>query len=451
MKQLSRKVLTFITAAMSAYAMADDAVLWWMVDDSATITAQDGTFISNASEYMNAAGLSVNAARVRVSGEGISGDVFLHFYYEDPVENSWKLNGTEAWIESSGNGWSTGFTPASLSGHDLAGLSRESLSFSIELGNIADSGWTTLATSQSAGYAALLQNNHVSFSDLSSAGATAWTPMSYAIPEPSGAILLMLGTAFLALRRRRLNARIVLIGALVFSADAFAAMDDLLIKFSTQGPDRYADGTVVADGETYALVWTAKGAEFAGFNADGTLCDPDNSKLALLAPVAESGHCPKVMFSLRQSFVKNLPDGSWSVYLLDTRTAAGSPAQNEDAAPSRVNRWGLADASIVACDASSTSSLDTSVNCAFAETCSQLPASTPAPRISGITLKDGRVILEVENTVDYLTYNLEGGETPVLGGRHVAKAPKDGSTGRKITLEADATSKVGFFKVVRSE
>lgn len=163
MTQLSRKVLTFIAAAMSAYAMADDAVLWWMVDDSATITAQDGTFISNASEYMNAAGLSVNAARVRVSGEGISGDVFLHFYYEDPDENSWKLNGTEAWIESSGNGWSTGFTPASLSGHDLAGLSRESLSFSIELGNIADSGWTTLATSQSAGYAALLQNNHVSF------------------------------------------------------------------------------------------------------------------------------------------------------------------------------------------------------------------------------------------------------------------------------------------------
>ena len=61
-----------------------------------------------------------------------------------------------------------------------------------------------------------------------------------------------------------------------FALAAMAGQDNLLMKFSTPGPDTYADGkTPVADGECYALVWVKKGATFAGFLADGAVVDPD--------------------------------------------------------------------------------------------------------------------------------------------------------------------------------
>ena len=45
------------------------------------------------------------------------------------------------------------------------------------------------------------------------------------------------------------------------SAVAVAGMNDLLISFSTPGPDKYADGSEVQVGECYSLV---------GTKADGT-------------------------------------------------------------------------------------------------------------------------------------------------------------------------------------
>ena len=57
---------------------------------------------------------------------------------------------------------------------------------------------------------------------------------------------------------------------LLWGGFSFAGITDYVATFSTPGPDRYADGTVVADGECYALVWSPKGSTFAGFSADGT-------------------------------------------------------------------------------------------------------------------------------------------------------------------------------------
>ena len=37
---------------------------------------------------------------------------------------------------------------------------------------------------------------------------------------------------------------------------AFAGMNNVLVSFSTVGPDCYADGATVLDGECSALVWT---------------------------------------------------------------------------------------------------------------------------------------------------------------------------------------------------
>ena len=57
---------------------------------------------------------------------------------------------------------------------------------------------------------------------------------------------------------------------LAIACVAGAGTDDTLIAFSTKGPDRYADGTTVLDGECYALVWSIDG-NFDGFSADGRI------------------------------------------------------------------------------------------------------------------------------------------------------------------------------------
>lgn len=107
----------------------------------------------------------------------------------------------------------------------------------------------------------------------------------------------------------------------VLSAAVFAGMNNVVVSFSSNGPDTYKDGTTVVDGECYALVWTPEGATFGGINADGTAVAP--SKVALAAPLAKDGKCPLVMFQIDEDFAKaNFPGGTWGVYLLDTRVFA---------------------------------------------------------------------------------------------------------------------------------
>ena len=105
------------------------------------------------------------------------------------------------------------------------------------------------------------------------------------------------------------------------AAAGFAGMGDALLSFSTQGPDKYADGTTVLDGERYALVWTADGAEFGGFKADGTLVS-ENDRVVILASLAKDGHCPPTLFQVSEATVDALQGGTYGVYLLDTRVKA---------------------------------------------------------------------------------------------------------------------------------
>lgn len=109
---------------------------------------------------------------------------------------------------------------------------------------------------------------------------------------------------------------IAMIFAGLAAGTLLAGKDNVAITFSTVGPDRYADNTVVADGETYALVWTPASETFAGFNADGTA--KGGSKVFIPAPVAQGGHCPRILLQVDEVEVPKAA-GTWGVYLLDTR------------------------------------------------------------------------------------------------------------------------------------
>lgn len=130
--------------------------------------------------------------------------------------------------------------------------------------------------------------------------------------------------------------------AMAVGLTGFAAQNDKLITFSTPGPDRYADGSTVVDGECYALVWVKNGATFGGFNFDGTVCDAANNALAMIAACADGGRCPGFLFQVPAADIEGkYAGGSFSVYLLDTRDASGKPSAVTDGKVARICASGL--------------------------------------------------------------------------------------------------------------
>ena len=246
---------------------------------------------------------------------------------------------------------------------------------------------------------------------------------------------------------------------------AVAAIGDKVARFSTPGPDCYADGTPVADGECYALVWSPKGATFAGFNADGTAISAAD-RVILAAPLALEGKCRDSLFQIPADEYAELEGGEWAVCLVDTRMANGVPAGVKDNAPLRVNRWGqvknevkISTASTLVLDSIAAPkaggrSLLAAVpreTGACADTLSAVPDSVTQPRIIGFEVVDGVARLTVEDTVPFLTYTISAGDTPDALTADDAADWVDGDTAKPIEIETDAVKGSRFFKVTRAE
>lgn len=115
--------------------------------------------------------------------------------------------------------------------------------------------------------------------------------------------------------------RKIVMGAVLFLAGSvFADAANLCITFSTKGPDCYADGSVVKDGEWYALVWSPTDEN------PGELVQIKKAEdeVVLAAPLAKDGHCPYTLFQVDSQALKTT--GFYYVCILDTRDAAGRPA-----------------------------------------------------------------------------------------------------------------------------
>jgi len=246
---------------------------------------------------------------------------------------------------------------------------------------------------------------------------------------------------------------------------AFASMEDKVLRFSTPGPDRYADGTLVADGECYALVWSPKGSSFAGFNADGTAISSED-RVVLAAPLAVGGKCYESIFQIPAAEYTPLAGGEWAVCLVDTRTAGGVPAGVANNVPLRVNRWGAvknsvkiepAGASQLMCAAApKTRGLlaatgDDSDEGVLAGVLSAVPDSVKSPKITAFEVSDGVVRLTVTDTVPFLTYTLASGDAPNDLATDDAADRVDGDTKAEIAIETDAVEGSRFFKVTRAE
>ena len=250
----------------------------------------------------------------------------------------------------------------------------------------------------------------------------------------------------------------------------FAAQNDTLITFSTMGPDYYKDGTtLVKDGECYALVWTKSGATFAGFLADGSLVDEENSKCIGFADVAENYRCPPTTFHLSPKLVAALGAGSFAVYLLDTRDVNGNvlglakDVSGKVTKVNAVNGYGAvkdADGAVVNITTGSTEANGSSVSTlsSSAATAAQVQNNTELPgdlpgEIKAIHIENGKVKITVANSARYAQYNLNQGLTPdaIIDNPVADKAIQGDDTGDiELEYEIKNDAKSGFFRLRRN-
>ena len=238
--------------------------------------------------------------------------------------------------------------------------------------------------------------------------------------------------------------------AAAFAATAHCAQNDALVSFSTPGPDTYADGSAVLDGECYALVWTPASSTFA-LAADGT---STGGEIVLTAPVAVNGHCPNIVFQVPASKIESkYKNGSWGVYLLDTRRydeggKVSLAGFKDDGKLVLVNAASAIESSKVSVAKGSTSTAG-AIGAACAANSTEVPAGAKKPEIKAIKIAGGNVYITVGGTMPFMQYDIIGGTSPEAVTEH-ANSPLTGKEGGDIILVAPAKGTSGFYRVGRN-
>ena len=202
-------VIIMLFAACSLRADDDNVLLWFFNDPE--IVDVDGSVIPGGAGGIvgrgEAAGKTVNA--VRISAKDSSGST-VYLNLSDVQIDASDRSDWASWVglpaqTSVGDLWLAGPGYADLSGLKL---SDTGLTFMMELGHITTSGtdvvnWTILATSEGSALNDLVAGGHIISSELSTQGSIDWEGTGYAVPEPTSGMLVLIGGALLALRRKR--------------------------------------------------------------------------------------------------------------------------------------------------------------------------------------------------------------------------------------------------------
>lgn len=214
------------------------------------------------------------------------------------------------------------------------------------------------------------------------------------------------------------------------------------ITFSTQGPDKYADGSVVADGEAYALVWSKDGV-FEGLNADGSAKDA-NDKVLYIGNFAKDGCCGTVAFEVAGACAES---GSFDLWLLDTRVFDNGQVVKVGKVNDKVtiSRAVKAAATVKASATTPGSGIGAQGGAVAAAPTVDL-AGVQQPKITQFKVDGDYVVLEMEGVVPGVNYSALGANTP--GFANPSEGKPSTATGDKLTVIVPKVGDRGFFKGV---
>ena len=211
---MKRTVALIAMMAMCCACAEEDYVLYWRVDADATV---DGValndYVSPSAQEMYDFDLEGHSGRIAaartVAYTGTSIEPMLMTIYQND-EGKWTstdiddvyIRGKDmTTIVGTGGGMYSHFT---VDPDDIAGMS-----FAIELGNWEDGAWVTLAASDRLNYAQLTKTSQDGYHVLQLTdnfqlhNYQPWNPRTYAVPEPSTALLTMIGLGLIGLMRKR--------------------------------------------------------------------------------------------------------------------------------------------------------------------------------------------------------------------------------------------------------
>ena len=218
------------------------------------------------------------------------------------------------------------------------------------------------------------------------------------------------------------------------TAAAFAGMNNLFITFSTPGPDKYADGATVLDNECYALVWTG---------ADG-------KQQTWKYQSAKGGRCTLCYLNIDEAEAGAYKDGTWHVYLLDTRDfAADASGKTLAGVDKETGEAKLVNATAAIGDAfTATGGMSTSASSSTAVASSAYDLSNvPAPKVTGIEVVGANIVITVKDTVPFVKYTLVSGDDVTEFSIPEGADSKNGAVDGEIKLMTPKKDGAQFFKV----
>jgi hypothetical protein len=237
--------------------------------------------------------------------------------------------------------------------------------------------------------------------------------------------------------------------ALASSALAVNLGDKKTLTFSTTGVDKYTDGTTVLDNEQYALVYVAPTKTFGGFYTDGSLVNTDDNQLLCKLAVAKDGKCPEQRVQFNWSLIKKGAGGSFVVVVLDTRSPDTSTTGKLG---DLIMGWGVAGQTAGISSSSIEIKSISSDQAVSPGNAPQLPPDVVAPVITGIEVKNDKVIVSMENVSPKAYYGLNATDDVKKNKGQWLKTEfakrKKGDASGKMELEYPVSEGAKFFQVV---
>ncbi|MBQ0033122.1 MAG: hypothetical protein KBT68_10030 [bacterium] len=221
----------------------------------------------------------------------------------------------------------------------------------------------------------------------------------------------------------------MVMGLAAAAAFAIPMPEVQVLTFSVQGSETYADGSALADGECYALVWSADG-QFAGINGDGTAKGAGDEVI----------YIGKIVKGADVSF--QIPDGFkagsfYDIWILDTRVfengAVKSIGKTVGGKVTVTHAAKATDAAVQVAGSQSAPTAIGGVEGGAVVSAPTAPANIPPLKFTSIKLDGNYVVMEAENTVPGVNYatvanGKESGITTATGNTIILIRPKEGDS-----------------------